>query len=258
METDLLFSIITVTFNAQDTIERTLVSVEKQTCKRVEHIVVDGRSSDRTMELVRQYAERNNQADKHIVHFISEPDNGLYDAMNKGIGMAKGKYIVFLNAGDKLHYRSILDEMAQKIGEKDYSVVYGETDIVDNDGKFLRTRRLKAPERLTSESFQQGMLVCHQSFYALTSLAKETPYDLTYRFSADFDWAIRILKEGERLQLPTLNTGIILTDYLKGGLTTENHRKSLTERLRIMAKFYGKSKTVWLHLRFAVRAIVNP
>ncbi len=258
METDLLFSIITVTFNAQDTIERTLLSVEKQTFKRVEHIIVDGSSKDKTMEMVSLYAERNNQEGKHTVRFISEPDSGLYDAMNKGIRMAKGKYIVFLNAGDKLHYRSILDEMAQMIGEKDFSVVYGETDIVDDEGKFLRTRRLKTPEHLTSDSFQQGMLVCHQSFYALTSIAKRTPYDLTYRFSSDFDWAVRILREGERLQLSTLNTGLILTDYLKGGLTTENHRKSLLERLRIMAKFYGKTRTLWLHLRFAVRAIVNP
>ncbi len=258
METDIFFSIITVTFNAQGTIERTLLSVEKQSCKRVEHIIVDGCSKDRTMETVSQYAERNNQEGKHVVRAISEPDNGLYDAMNKGIRMARGKYIVFLNAGDKLHYRTILDEMAQKIDGKDYSVVYGETDIVDDDGKFCRTRRLKAPERLTSNSFQKGMLVCHQSFYALTSIAKETPYDLTYRFSSDFDWTIRILREGERLQLPTLNVGFILTDYLRGGLTTENHRRSLVERMRIMAKYYGWARTLWLHLLFVARAIANP
>ncbi len=253
-----LFTIVTVVFNAQDTIERTLRSVEKQTCHSVEHIIIDGLSTDNTMTQVRQYAERNGSENGHIVRFVSEKDDGLYDAMNKGIGMAKGKYIVFLNAGDKLHYHTSLDEMAGKIGEGEYSVVYGETDIVDDEGKFLRTRRLKAPEALTAESFKEGMLVCHQSFYALTSLAKETPYDLSYRFSADFDWAIRILRKGEERQLTTLNTEMILTDYLKEGLTTKNHRKSLAERFRIMGKHYGRAKAIKLHLWFVARAIINP
>lgn len=254
-----LFSIVTVTYNAQETIERTLRSVEGQTYEGYEHIIVDGLSGDRTMEIVSEYARRNEGKQGRTVHTVSERDKGLYDAMNKAIRLATGKYIVFLNAGDKLHYRTILEEMAAMTGERDYCVVYGETDIVDGEGKFLRQRRLKAPERLTVNSFKSGMLVCHQSFYALTAIAKETPYDyLTYRYSADYDWTIRIMKEGRRRDLPTFNTGMILTDYLSEGLTTKNHRKSLMERLRIMAKHYGWPVAVAEHLWFALRVIVKP
>ncbi len=255
MNSNPLFTIITVTFNAAATVERTLRSVERQSCDSVEHIIVDGLSTDNTMELVQQYAQRNT---RHSVRILSERDNGLYHAMNKGIDMATGTYTVFLNAGDKLHYRTDLDEMAKKLNSKTYSVIYGETDIVDNEGKFVRTRRLKAPETLTSSSFMDGMLVCHQSFYALTALAKETPYDTQYRYSADFDWAIRILQRGESLNLPTLNTGMILTDYLRGGLSIKNHRASLMERLHAMERHYGRKTAIRKHLLFIWRAIANP
>ncbi len=254
-----LFSIVTVTYNAQETIERTLRSVEGQTSEDYEHIIVDGLSGDHTMEIVKEYARRNEGKQGRTVRTVSERDKGLYDAMNKAIRLATGKYIVFLNAGDKLHYRTILEEVAAKTGERDYCVVYGETDIVDGEGKFLRQRRLRAPETLRVSSFKSGMLVCHQSFYALTAIAKETPYDdLTYRYSADYDWTIRIMKEGKRRGLPTFNTGLILTDYLSEGLTTKNHRKSLMERLHIMAKHYGWPVAVAEHLWFALRAIVKP
>ncbi len=250
-----LFTIVTVTFNAATVIERTLLSVERQSCDSVEHIIVDGRSTDNTMQLVRLYAERNR---RHSVRTLCEPDRGLYDAMNKGIALATGKYTLFLNAGDALHYHTDLDEVARKMQGREYSVVYGETDIVDDGGKFLYSRRLKAPAVFTSQSFQDGMLVCHQSMHVLTSIAKETPYDLSYRYSADFDWVIRVLERGESLGLATLNTEMILTDYLRGGLTTRHHCASLLERLRIMAKHYGRAVAIRKHLWFVLRAIINP
>ncbi|MBQ7683994.1 MAG: glycosyltransferase, partial [Bacteroidaceae bacterium] len=233
-----LISIITVTYNAEATLERTLHSIEAQTYPHIEHILIDGCSTDHTMSQIQRYVERNGGKSRTI-RVIREPDNGLYDAMNKGIQQATGDYLVFLNAGDRLHEPTTIEHLAARSdwqrGRVNYAVLYGETDLVDDGGNFLRHRRLRAPEKLTSKSFRSGMLVCHQSFYVRTDLAKATPYDLRYRYSADYDWCIRLMQRAEKRRLRFLNTHLILTDYLSEGLTTTNHRKSLLERLRLMA-----------------------
>ncbi len=261
MKSKPLITLITVTWNAQDTIERTLRSVEAQTYERIEHIIVDGVSSDATLTHIRNYVERNLHPREHIIRMLREPDSGLYDAMNKGIQMATGAYLAFLNAGDKLHSTTTIADMVERIdwkdGERNYAVVYGETDLVDDNGAFLRHRRLQTPDTLTWDTFRWGMLVCHQSFYARTDLAKRTPYNLHYRLSADFDWCIRVMKLGETRRLQNLNTRLILTDYLSEGLTTKNHRKSLAERFRLMAAHWGWLTAIWQHLLFVVRAVLK-
>jgi hypothetical protein len=113
-------------------------------------------------------------------------------------------------------------------------------------------RRLQTPEKLTWKSFKQGMLVCHQAFFAKRSLAE--PFNLSYRFSADFDWCIRVMKKAKTLH----NTHITVIDYLDEGLTTQNHKASLKERFRIMAKHYGWISTVAYHIWFVIRLIVKP
>ena len=256
-----LISIITVTYNAESTIERTLQSVESQTYSHIEHLIIDGCSTDHTLSHIQRYIERNVNPKWHQIRVIREPDQGLYDAMNKGIQQATGDYLVFLNAGDKLHEQTTLEKMTDKIGwqrdRANYAVIYGETDLVDDEGRFLRHRRLKAPEKLTSKSFLSGMLVCHQSFYVRTDLAKATPYDLNYRYSADYDWCIRLMLRAEKRRLRFLNTGLILTDYLSEGLTTKNHRRSLFERLHLMAHHYGWFSALAAHLWFVLRAIIK-
>lgn len=102
-------------------------------------------------------------------------------------------------------------------------------------------RRLSAPATLTWKSFKQGMLVCHQAFFARRDLVE--PYDLRYRFSADFDWCIRIMKKADVLH----NTHLTLIDYLNEGMTTRNHKASLKERFRIMSRHYGWASTVTHH-----------
>ena len=256
------FTVATVTYNAAATIGRTLQSVYSQTYEAVEHLIVDGCSTDGTMTEIQHYVERNtDQRHPHTIVLIREPDNGLYDAMNKAINQAKGDYILFLNAGDKFHSETVLAEVAEQLQNYNQSrlpaIVYGETDLVDNDGKFLRHRRLQAPKKLTSRSFLSGMLVCHQSFYARTDLARLTPYDLRYRFSADYDWCIRLLSQAERRYLRIHNTNTILTDYLAEGMTTRNHRRSLMERLRLMAHHYGWPRALAAHAWFVVRAVIK-
>lgn len=240
------FSVITVCYNAQATLEDTIQSVIAQTYHHVEYIIVDGASKDRTLSIINRYRDR-------ITTVVSKPDKGLYDAMNKGLRLATGDYVCFLNAGDSFHEDDTLQQMVHTLRELTElpDVLYGETALVDAEGHFVRMRRLQAPEHLTWHSFRQGMLVCHQAFFAKRTLAE--PYDLRYRFSADFDWCIRIMKKSKVLH----NTHLTLIDYLEEGMTTRNHKASLHERFRIMAKHYGWLSTVAHHAWFVVRAVIK-
>ena len=240
------FSIITVTYNAGKVLEDTILSVISQTYRNVEYIIVDGSSKDNTLKIIGKYP-------KHVSKMVSEPDKGLYDAMNKGIRMATGDYLCFLNAGDKFHEKETLQKIAETLKDKDLpDVIYGETAIVDEGGNFLHMRRLSTPDRLNWKSFKQGMLVCHQAFLAKRELALKYPYDMQYRFSADFDWCIRIMKEAKCLH----NTRLTLIDYLNEGMTTRNHKASLKERFHIMAKHYGWVSTILHHCWFVIRLIL--
>ena len=239
------FSIITVTYNAGAVLEDTIQSVITQTYRNVEYIIVDGGSKDHTLDIINRYRE-------HIHTLVSEPDKGLYDAMNKGIRLATGDYLCFLNAGDELHEDDTLQLMVHSItGTELPDVLYGETAIVDEEGHFLRMRRLSAPENLNWKSFKDRMLVCHQAFFPRRELAE--PYDLRYRFSADFDWCIRIMKKSHTLH----NTHLTLIDYLNEGMTTRNHRASLHERFRIMCRHYGYLSTLARHAWFALRLLLK-
>ena len=242
------FSIITVTYNAEKVLEDTIQSVIFQTYRNVEYIIVDGASKDHTLEIVNKYHNRINKV-------ISEPDKGLYDAMNKGIQLATGDYLCFLNAGDKFHDSETLQKVVHTLkGQELPDVIYGETAIVDEEGHFLHMRRLSTPAHLNWKSFKQGMLVCHQAFFVNRELAINHLYDLQYRFSADFDWCIRIMKKAKCLH----NTRLTLIDYLNGGMTTQNHKASLKERFRIMAKHYGLISTILHHGWFVIRLFYKP
>lgn len=253
-----VFSIITCTYNAESVLQRTLDSVLEQTYSHVEHIIVDDASTDATLDMVEAYKQKSDAEDWcHEVRVKSEPDRGLYDAMNKGIQRATGQYVLFLNAGDTFPSADTLELVAESVGEGEEppAVLYGDTDVVDDEGRFLRHRRLSPPRRLTWRSFMKGMLVCHQAFYARTDLAKATPYDLHYRFSADVDWCIRIMRLARRRRLPMRNVGAVVVNFLDGGMTTTNHRASLKERFHVMAHHYGFVPTVLMHAWFVVRSL---
>ena len=254
------FSIITCTFNAQDVLQRTLDSVAQQTYKNIEHLIIDGVSRDETLSMAHAYeAKINSSSEPYSIKIVSERDKGLYDAMNKAIQLASNDYIVFMNAGDTFKDVDTLKTIASSVKEGELlpGVLYGDTDIVDMEGSFLRKRHLQTPQVLTSKSFKQGMLVCHQAFYALTSIAKTTPYDLQYRFSADVDWCIRIMKKSEQEHRALRNVNAVVANFLDGGLTTANHRASLKERFRVMCHHYGCITTTFMHLWFAIRNVLK-
>ncbi len=252
------FTVITCTFNAQSVVRRTLRSVLEQSYPHVEHLIIDGMSKDSTMSQVADYErESAEKAASHEIITVSEPDKGLYDAMNKGLRMATGDYLVYLNAGDVFPAKDTLENIANAVGEGEElpGVLYGDTDVVDDEGHFVRHRRLSPPRELSWRSFRRGMLVCHQAFYARTDLAKAHPYDLQYRYSADVDWCIRIMKDAEARGLPLRNVHAVVVDFLDGGMTTAYHKASLKERFRVMRKHYGLLATLLAHAWFAVRAV---
>lgn len=261
-------SLVTVTYNAAQVVCPTFDSVFRQTYPAIEHIIIDGASTDDTIAVAKDYMERSYASDNgHVVKLLAEPDNGIYDAMNKGLGMATGDYVCFLNAGDALHADDTIEELLRGSGADSFvaadgredglpAVLYGDTDIVDADRRFLCHRRLSPPDNLSWRSFRHGMLVCHQAFYARADIARELPYDLRYRYSADFDWCVRVMKAAEARGLPMASAGIVVADYLREGTTTRHHKASLRERFRIMAKYYGWMSTCLMHVWFVVRRVM--
>lgn len=240
-----LISIITVTFNAGATLPATIKSVEEQSFKDFEYIIVDGKSRDNTLELARAYRFKN-------LEIKSEPDKGIYDAMNKGIGMAKGRYLIFLNAGDSFHSPDTLQRIADAISDNDTpGIVYGQTELVDSNRNSLGPRHLTAPEVLTYESFKHGMLVCHQAFVVLAKIAPL--FDLKYKLSADYDWCIQCLQHSRKnVYLPG-----VMIDYLSEGASTQQRRRSLRERFKIMCYYYGTFPTIMRHISFVPRFLAN-
>ncbi len=238
-----LISVITITFNAETTLPVTLKSVADQTFADREHIIIDGASSDRTVELARKYPG---------VRILSEIDNGLYDAMNKGLRLARGEYVIFLNAGDTFHNKDVLTHYARRAKAGD-DIIFGDTVIVDSSRRIIAPRHYSAPERLEKDSFAKGMLICHQAFMVRKGIAPE--YDLKYRFSADYDWTIRCIMNADMDKCTNIN--LIAIDYLSDGLTDRNKWKSLKERYRVMADHYGAARAFKRHVELVLGKVLR-
>jgi glycosyltransferase involved in cell wall biosynthesis len=243
------FSIITVVFNGETLLPGTLESVFGQTYPNFEYIVVDGASRDNSLKIIQEYA-----AKMPNLRWISEPDRGLYDAMNKGLRMASGDFVQFLNAGDWLHAPDTLEKMAAKIGPQT-GVLYGETLLVDEarnpHGTMSELSTRQCPPQLHWKNYLGGMLVVHQSFFPRRSLAPE--YRLSAGLCADYDWCIEILKKSEE----NVHVGDIITDYLMGGLSKKRHQQSLQERFAVMRLHFGLLPTIWAHGWIVVRAVIH-
>ena len=231
-------SIITICYNAASTITRTLRSVSAQTYPNIQYLIIDGASKDNTLELVRELAPE--------AEVYSERDKGIYDAMNKGLDRATGDYVWYVNAGDALASPTTVEDLVRATctGDSLPDVLYGDTRLIDAEDHDLGLRRLRPPLQLDWRSFRAGMLVCHQAFVAKRSISPH--YDLRYRFSADVDWCIRVLKEAKTTAFYPEPIAL----YLNEGTTTANHRASLIERFHVMRHHYGLVTTVLQHLRF--------
>jgi glycosyltransferase involved in cell wall biosynthesis len=232
-------SIITVVFNGVQYLEATIRSIIDQECKDFEYIIVDGGSTDGTIDIIRKY-------ENHINRWISEPDKGLYDAMNKGMQLATGEYLWFINAGDEIYNSSIIGKILTD-ELKSADILYGEALIIDKNRNEIGMRRQKVPEILNWQSLNFGMVVSHQSFLVRRSIAPQ--YNIKYQCSADIDWVIISLKIAEKI----INTKLILSRFMDGGRSKHTILTNLTERFQIMVNHYGLFSTIINHLQIAGR-----
>ncbi|MDB5024816.1 MAG: glycosyltransferase [Mucilaginibacter sp.] len=225
-------SVITVVYNDLKGIEGTMLSVLNQTYANIEYIIVDGSSTDGTLEVIKKYRDR--------IKLISEKDEGIYDAMNKGLAMAAGNYVLFMNSGDEIYSSDTVAKVFAAADDAD--IYYGETEMINDDGQSLGQRRHKAPTTFTWKSFKYGMNVSHQAIYIKRSLAE--PYNRQYHLSADIDWIIRAAQKANKI----VKAQGYVAKYLVGGMSKQRHRQSLLERFDIMKRYYGLVPTLFNHL----------
>jgi glycosyltransferase involved in cell wall biosynthesis len=241
-----ILSVITVVYNARELLDGTLRSVLAQTWPHIEYIVVDGGSSDGTAGLIAAHSAR-------IARWVSEPDKGIYDAMNKGLVMAGGDFVCFLNAGDRFFSPDTVEKMMTQCGPQT-DVLYGEVMLVDAARHHLGTRSeltaQKLPTRLSWKSLRMGMVVCHQAFAVRRSLAP--PY-IENNLAADIDWVIRVLKQSRE----TVHTGLVIAEYLQGGVSKQRHRRSLRDRYAILKDHYGFWANLFAHALIILRAVIH-
>lgn len=181
-----LITVVTVVYNSEATIERTIQSVLNLNYPNVEYIIIDGNSSDRTLDIILQYKDK-------ISSVISESDKGVYDAMNKAIGYATGEWICFMNSGDIFHDASVLEKIFRdKVYTDKTGVIYGDAHLCDGS-HFLKAYPTN-PFWKSRMPYRTGKGICHQSMFTKTALAKKLKFDLSYKISADFNMAYQIYK----------------------------------------------------------------
>lgn len=225
-------SVVTITYNAERYLERTMQSVLEQSYPNVEYVIIDGASTDGTLDIVERYREG-------VDILVSEPDKGLYDAMNKAMQHLTGDYLVFMNAGDRFASAETL--AAAMEGSNGADLVYGLALNVDEAGHTRPWhKKTPPPHRLSERSFMNGMVTCHQCMVLKTSCA--VPYDRSYRIAADIDWSIRCMK---RVQTKHFYDAAVFCLFLEGGVSDERRWKALGERLRISAKHFGWPAALW-------------
>ncbi len=234
-------TVITVVYNNVRDIERTIRSVIHQTYPQIEYIIIDGNSIDGTVDVIKRYAG-------HISQWISEPDKGIYDAMNKGLSHATGDYVLFMNSGDEIYAE---DTVAQVFASApDADIYYGETEMYDEDWQSLGLRRHAIPTHFNWRSFRFGMSISHQAIYIRRSIVGR--YDPRYQLSADIDWIISAAKKANKI----VNTRRLVAKYLVGGMSKKRHWQSLKERFRIFTKHYGLLPNIMNHLIIALNLAV--
>ena len=235
-------SIITVVYNGEAVLERTIQSIARQTYPSIEYIVVDGKSQDGTVSLIQKYSSV-------VTKWISEPDTGLYDAMNKGLDLVNGDFVCFMNAGDLFYADDTLHKIFQNYSGED--VLYGAAIKVDEAETTIQKWHKKLPSHLKLSDMKQGMVVCHQALVVRHSMAPK--YDLRYRISGDIDWTIRLLQ----LKPVVKNTGEIHCKFLAGGLSQQNSWKAWAERFLIFCRQFGVGSALISHCKIVFRFLFS-
>ncbi len=205
-------SIVTVSLNCLHALAKTVASVVGQTFENIEYVIIDGGSTDGTLEFLQGLSGN--------IKWISEPDSGIYNAMNKGVRAASGEWICFMNAGDTFYNNGVCKQIFES-EHAEADVVYGN---VERNGRLIVAKQARAIHR---------MPFCHQSCFVRTELLRKTPFDESYRLSGDFKFFRRIMQDGARFERLPMPVCIFDT----GGLTSLNREEALLENIRVVKEF---------------------
>lgn len=213
-------TIITVTYNAGKELERTIQSIISQTYfSDIEYIIIDGNSKDNTVSIIRKY-------ESSISSWVSEPDKGIYDAMNKGINMAKGHWINFMNAGDIFTGNTIVEDIFRE-NIADFDVVYGNYILVYQNFK----KNMYTPKDL--RGFYSYMLMNHQSVFLKKEVALSHLYDLSYKIACDYEQLLYFYHSGKKF----LHIDKFIAEFSYGGLSTTGKLVYFEEQMAIIKKY---------------------
>ena len=237
MENKPLITIITVVYNGEDTIENTIKSVVNQTYSNIEYIIVDGGSTDRTLDIIHQYSA-------HIKHVISEPDHGIYDAMNKGITIATGEWINFLNSGDSFSSPEILDKIFSNKSYNGTDIIYGNASSMDAHGNIYYNRADQNINHLNSRPIYR-----HGASFVRTAVHKVNLFDLkqqkTYLYALDYLLIYKLYCEGKQFTYVDEDIQTYLTEGTSNQpitsirlnyLITHNNRLSFKDKITLKLK----------------------
>lgn len=219
-----LITVVTVTYNAEKYIEDTIKSVIKQDYLNLEYIIIDGGSQDNTVNLIKKY-------DEQISHWISEPDNGIYDAMNKAVGLAKGEYINFMNAGDSFFSNSVISTLFEG-ADLSAGLIYGNTIFYSQNGeeKLVKAKSL--------DELWKAMIFNHNGLFAKRELLKKFPFDTLYKIVADSKFVIECYLDNQKFEY--VNTTV--NRYLMDGFSDENSILRTVERWKLVSDYQMKSQ----------------
>lgn len=235
-------SIITITYNAAQWLERTMLSVLAQTSKDYEYIIVDGASTDGTVDIIKRLEPQF----EGCLSWHSEPDKGLYDAMNKGIERAVGDYVWFVNAGDEIYSPSTLAHMIAAATDETH-IIYGKACIVNAEGVKVSEHHKVTPPNLQRKHFLNGLVVCHQAIVVSRAIAGK--YNTDYRICADYDWCVRAVSASKK--------NVYLDEYvckfLTEGVSKKQRKRAWKERFRIMCTHFGIARTLWAHVLIVLK-----
>lgn len=255
-------SVITITFNAGHFLQKTIESIINQSNKNFEYLIIDGGSKDNTLDIIQQYenesfasmeeAQKREDTISNKILWISEPDKGLYDAMNKGLHLAHGDFVWFINAGDKIYDDTTMQTVVDTIDNNSFcDVVYGQSIIIDEEDNIRGERHKIAPKNLTKKSLLNGLVVCHQSILVRKNIAPD--YDIKYRISADYDWVCKVLTKSRQ----NCYIDKYISRFMIAGVSAQQRKKSWLERYDSMKKHFGFPATCWAHLKIITKYLFS-
>ena len=226
----MLFSILTVCYNAREVIEDTILSVVNQNFDQIEYIIIDGGSTDGSLEIIKKYKDK-------IDIFISEDDKGIYDAMNKGLRLANGQFVNFLNAGDSFVSKNILVDIAYQINKNKPQIISGDFILVND---FNKKQRIIHTKKITLKNLKKDFYTCHQSIFIDKKIAQD--YDTSYEIKADYKWVICALSNTTENSVYKFNEPIVY--YSKEGFSNHFFLKNLRELIRLHYEFFGAFQVI--------------